>query len=149
MLSWSSFSDTFGTDPALANLDEKQIHAVIDVLLLVMYADNKATMLEKAEFEDAVCALPVLDGKRDVVHAHTAGATVRIKAAGPDESRAIAEGAARALSDAAVREKVFRMATSLAYADVLLAAPEQAALKTIAAAFELSESAAQAIIDEG
>lgn len=147
MLSWSSFSDTFGTDPALANLDARQIHAVIDVLLLVMYADNKATLLEKAEFEDAICALPVLGGKRDVVHEHTAGATVRIKAAGADESRAIAESAARALPDASVREKVFRMATSLACADVLLAAPELAALKTIAGAFGLSDSAAQAIID--
>ena len=42
------------------DLDARQIHAVIDVLLLVMYADNKATLLEKAEFEDAICALPVL-----------------------------------------------------------------------------------------
>ena len=67
MHAWTGFADTYGTDDALESLDAEQIRAVIDALLLVMYADGKATTMEQVELDDLMLELPAMKGKQGIV----------------------------------------------------------------------------------
>jgi len=143
---WNDFADQFGTDKALAGFDGEQIKAVVDLLLLVMYADDKASVLEKMELEEQLCRLPAIAGKRDIVSAHVDAATARIKGADASAVASIAAAAAAALPGGEVRRVVFEMAAIMAYADVQLATDESATLGTIAGALGIDPAEAKAIV---
>jgi uncharacterized tellurite resistance protein B-like protein len=147
MGSWNQFADQYGADKALAALDAEQIHAVIDMLLLVMYADGKASMMERIEFEALIQKLPAMEGKADIVAAQVENAIERARATSGDEIERLAKTTAARVTDPAARELVFRMAATLATADLSLALPESAVLTALATAFGLPKDAAQRIID--
>lgn len=148
MRTWTGFADTYGTDAALEGLDAEQIRAVIDVLLLVMYADGKATTMEKVELGDALLKLPSMNGKQGVVDAHVEAARERARDADAETIDRVAEAAAAKITDPAAREVVFRMTVALATADLTLALDESAVLTAIATAFGLPQEKAQLVIDE-
>ena len=104
---WNDFADQYGTDDALARLDTAQIEAVVDLLLLVMYADDKASVLEEMEFEDQLCKLPAIADKRAVIHARRGAAVARVKGADAGVIEAIAGEVAAALTDAGARKAAF------------------------------------------
>lgn len=145
MGAWNDFADRFGTDKALSDLDGEQIKAVVDLLLLVMYADDKASVLEEMELEEQLCKLPAISGKKALVDAHVAAATARIRGADGSEVRTIARGAAEKLPSTA-RGLVLQMAAAMAYADIQLAADESATLGLIAEALGFDASAARAAL---
>ena len=147
MRAWNDFADQYGTDKTLADLDGDQIKAVVDLLLLVMYADDKASVLEKMELEEQLCRLPAIADKRSIVDGHVDAATARIKGADDATVAAIAGQAAAKLPGADVRRAIFEMAAIMAYADIQLAGDESAALATIAGALGIDAGAAKAIIE--
>jgi len=144
---WNDFADQYGTDQSLAGLDADQIKAVVDLLLLVMYADDKASVLEEMEFEDQICKLPAIADKRSLIDAHLPGAVSRVRGASADGAKAIAADAAGKLTEPAARKAVFAMAAALAFADIQLAVDESAVLRSIADAFGLDPAEARAIVD--
>lgn len=146
MAAWNDFADRYGTDKALRDLDGEQIKAVVDLLLLVMYADDKASVLEEMEFEEQLCKLPAIADKRALVDAHVAGATARIRAAGAGEAQAIAEQAAAKLPEGDARARVFAMTAAMAFSDVQLAVDESDVLKIVAAALGLDLATAVSIV---
>ena len=147
MSTWRTLADEMGTDDALTNMNDTQITAVIDGLSLIMYADEKVTMLERHEFEDLLCSLPWMDKKHDMVESYLEKALDQAK--GATDSKVfdeIARHAAAEIADQAARLKVFAMAAAMAYADLRLDARESEALKHLAEAFEISDGDAQRIL---
>lgn len=150
MATWTQLADTLGTDPDLSHLDAAQVEGVIDLLTLVMYADEKVTMLERSEFEGQLESLPWIANKGDLVHVATERATEAAKEVGDEKSfQAIARPAAARLPTDGVREKVFEMAVTLAHADLHLHPREVQALKWLADALGLDAEKAQATIEAG
>lgn len=148
MGAWNTFADTYGTDKALAGLDAEQIRAVVEVLLLVMYADGRASVMERMELGELLDKLPAMDGKTGVVEAHVEAARERAEKASGDDIAAFTRSAAARLPDKAARAVVFRMATALATADLQLGLPESAVLTALADAFGIAQEEAQLVIDE-
>lgn len=144
---WNDFADQYGTDQSLARLDGEQIKAVVDLLLLVMYADDKASVLEEMEFEDQLCKLPAIADKRAMIDAHLPGAVARVRGATAESAGAIAAGIADKITDADSRKTAFAMAATLAFADVQLADHESTVLRVVADAFGLDPAEARAIVD--
>ena len=55
---WSDIADTFKNDEVLTDLDAAQSKALIDVLTLIIYADDEASFLELTELELLLHELP-------------------------------------------------------------------------------------------
>lgn len=146
MRAWNNFADEYGTHKALADLDADQIKAVVDLLLLVMYADDKASVLEQMELEEQLCKLPAIADKRDIVDAHLAGGAARMTGLDAAGTAAIARAAADMLPSADTRKAVFEMAAIMAFADIQLAADESSTLEAVADALGIDAAAAKAIV---
>ncbi len=146
MRAWNDFADQYGTDKALADLDSAQIEAVVDLLLLVVYADGKVSVMETMELDEALDKLPAIADKRDIANARLAEGKARMT--GPDADLAgIAKAAADALPAGDARRIVFEMCATMAHADIQLAADESSALGIIAAALGIDAATAKGIID--
>lgn len=147
MRAWNDFADQYGTDKALADLDGAQIEAVVDLLLIVMYADGKISVMETMELDEALDRLPAIADKRDVANARLAEGKTRIDGADAATVEGIAKAAAAALPAGDVRRIVFEMCATMAHADIQLAADESSALGVIAGALGIDAAAAKAIVD--
>lgn len=139
-MSWTQLADELGTDTGLTALDGDQIAAVLDLLALVVYADDRVSMLERSEFEEQINALPWLAGK------DPDAALAKAKAAKSQaEWNAIIDGAAATLKGADVGAQVYRMAAEIAHADLQLHRNESSILIHLVGALGLDESAAKQI----
>ncbi|MCA9546087.1 MAG: TerB family tellurite resistance protein [Myxococcales bacterium] len=137
-MNWNQLTDELSTDDALAHLDREQAEAVITALAVVMHADDRVGTLERNEFSDQIDRLPFYDAK-DMTTALIEDAIAKAAGAkGEGAFKAIIDTVAVKLTDAHVREETFRMAATLAYADLALHAGESAVLGWLAAAFNLS-----------
>ncbi|MCA9524873.1 MAG: TerB family tellurite resistance protein [Myxococcales bacterium] len=139
-MTWDELADELGTDAALKGLDARGIQAVIDILALVVFADEKLSMLERSEFEDQIDSLPWLAGK------DAEPALRRAKEARTEDAwKAIVRSAAGPLRSAGVGEKVYRMAAQLAWSDLDLHRNELRALQLIAEGLGVPADKAAAI----
>lgn len=148
MRAWNDLADQYGTDKTLADLDAEQIKAVVDLLLLVMYADDKASIMEQMEFEDQLCKLPAMADKREMLDAYVPGAIARVRAAKGEVLDNLVAQIADTLDGESARRTAFEMAASLAYADIQLALTESATLSAVARGFGLEPDEAQKILDQ-
>ena len=141
MATWHQLADDLKTDAALADLDEGQIEAVIDVLVLTMHADEVVGFMEEAELEHMLFELPWMADKESKVDAFVKAATARARGVQDEAAfRAIADQVAARLPDEAVRAKVYLMAVTLANVDMQIHSGEHEALTWLADAFEIPES---------
>ncbi|MEZ4470250.1 MAG: TerB family tellurite resistance protein [bacterium] len=139
-MTWDELADELGTDAALKSLDARGVQAVIDILALVVFADEKLSMLERSEFEDQIDSLPWLAGK------DAEPALERARAATTeDQWKAIVRQAAGPLRSAGVGEKVYRMAAQLAWADLNMHRNELVVLQLIADGMGVPAARAAAI----
>lgn len=137
-MNWNQLTDELSTDDALAHLSNEQAEAIITALAVVMHADDRVGTLERNEFSDQVDRLPFYDAK-DMTTALIEDAITKAAACTDDGAhKAIIDTIAARLTDAHLREETFRMAATLAYADLELHANESAVLGWMAAAFNLS-----------
>jgi uncharacterized tellurite resistance protein B-like protein len=138
-MSWTQLADELGTDAKLKALDADGIAAVLDVLALVVYADEKLGMLEQNEFEEQINALPFLAGK------DPAGALAKAKAANSESAwRAILDASAATLAGQGLGTQVYRMAAEIAHADLQLHRNESTVLMAVVKAFGVdADTAAQ------
>lgn len=111
-MSWTQLADELGTDSGLKALDADGVAAVLDVLAVIVYADGRAGILERNEFEEQINTLPWLAGK------DPEAALAKAKAAGDEAARnALITAAGKTLNGKGVGGQVYRMAAELAHAD--------------------------------
>lgn len=148
-MSWMKLAGQMRGDPVLKDLDEEQVEAVIQVLALAVYADAEVGLMEKTEFDDMMVKLPWMEDKETKVETLTKRAMARAKEARADDAiREMAGEAATRLGEPAVRERVYRMAATIACVDLHLHPDESRVLKHLAEAFAIDEGDAQRIIEE-
>jgi hypothetical protein len=143
MESWHKLANEMKTDPALKHLSEKQVEAVVDVLLLTIHADQQVSFMEEAELEHMLAELPWTTDKDVRMPAYIRDATQRIEqlaSEGRERLRTVAEASAAALVDPAVRQKIYDMAADLAGVDVTVNDMERDVLGWLADCFEIPES---------
>lgn len=147
-MSWSEITDELGTDADLNHLDAAQTEAVISLLTLMLYADQKATVLERSELESQLATLPWMAAKGEMLYQAAGRAAAAAQEAGDEAAfRAIAQPAADRLPEGATREKIYRMAVALAHSDLNLDPREVVALGWLADALGLDAAQAKAILD--
>lgn len=140
-MSWRKIADELKTDPVLAKLEDSQVRAVLDVLLLVMQADDTVGFMEEAELEHLIDELPWHAEKDEALRAHIESSRGRLESIEDDAGyRAVAEEAAKELTDADVRRKAYDMAVTLAEADMEMHPDEHKVLTWVAEVFEIPES---------
>ncbi len=137
---WNKLADSLATDPALRTLDEDAIRAVIDLLARMVYADEQATLLERATFRDQLGRLPWIADKKAFSEAALSGALDAARDGGQAAFEASVETAATVLVDPAARVTVFRMAATMAWVDRELHPSEIAQLKAMATAFSIADA---------
>jgi len=114
---WHKLANEMKTDPVLKHLTEKQVEAVVDVLLLTIHADQQVSFMEEAELEHLLAELPWSADKDERMPQYIHESTQRIQALAAESRerlRTVAEASATALVAPEVRDKVYRMATELA-----------------------------------
>ena len=147
MSSWVQLAEKLSTDERLKELGVKQVQAVIDMLCLVMFADNRVSALEEVEFNECLFKLPFLDEQRDVVSSQVNLSSSKARYANSPEDRAsIAQKAAMALKDADVDEAVLELAACMAFSDLVYHVREKEVLHALSSALGIDDSRAEAII---
>ncbi len=135
-MNWNQLTDELKTDEALGHLDREQAEAIITTLAVVMHADERVGLLERNEFSHLVDRLPFYEEK-DMTTALIDDAIKQARSAhGQAGLKQIIDTVAVRLDDH-LREVTFRMAATLAYADLQLQASESHTLSWLAAAFNL------------
>ena len=148
MSSLSSFIDQYNTAEVLRGLSDSQIEAIVKILTVSIYADGSAGFMEKMELEQLLLELPWTEGKGDKLEDFSRKARQRVElGTDPAELKPIVAEAAQLLTDTAVREKVFSMAATLAWADKDIKASESRVLLMIAEAFAISDDRVRTLIE--
>ena len=147
MSSWVQLAEKLSADDRLKDLGVKEVQGIIDMLCLVMFADNRVSALEEVEFNECLLKLPFLDEQRDVVSSQVNLSSSKARYANTPEDRAhIALKAAGALKNSNVREVVFEMAACMAFSDLVYHVREREVLAVLSQALEIDGSQADAII---
>jgi uncharacterized tellurite resistance protein B-like protein len=147
-MDWQELTDTLSTDDALTHLTPAQTDAFVTVLVVVMHADGRVGTLERESFRDQLDQLPFYRDKHVTAEQIEAAIEAASAAHGEAGFKRIIDTVAVNLDDAHLREVAFRMAATLAYADLNLHASESAVLGWLAAAFNLAPEALEAIYAE-
>jgi len=146
---WKNLCDEISTDEQLKQLSQAQTESIINSLTLLMYADEKATILEEAEFEDLLLALPWFEEKDSLVERLAQAARSEAKGISEEDTfRAQLKSAADQLESATLKDHLFRMAVTLAFSDLHLHPNETLALKWMAEIFEISKERADQLFSE-
>lgn len=141
MTTWQKLADELKTDPALAKLEEAQVKAIIDVLMLTMHSDETVAFMEEAELEHLLHELPWIQDKQDVIDAHIEASVKKIKAIEGEEGyRTFVNECAELLPDAEVKEKTYQMVVALAGADMEVHPKERKVLDWLAASLGIPEN---------
>ncbi len=144
MATWQQLADELKTDPVLEKLDEKQVESLIDVLMLVMHADEKVAFMEEAEFDHLIYELPWVESKHDKIEAHIKTTRTRLGSVdGEADYRKLVSDATKLLVSPDVRVKTYRMAVTLAEADMELHPDEHKVLTWLAEDFGIPEAQRQ------
>ena len=136
-MNWQQLTDTLSTDAHLKALAPEAVDAVVTVLAVVMYADERVSTLEKEEFRDLVDRLPFYGDKHATAEQIDAVIAQVTDVHGEAGFKQVIDSVAVVLTEADVRAATFRMAATLAYADLDMHANESAVLGWMAAAFNL------------
>jgi len=147
MNTWIQLAEKLSKDDRLGHLKVHQVQAIIDMLCLVMFADNRVSALEEVEFNQCLLKLPFLDEQRDVVSSQVNISSSKARYANSPEERAqIAEKAASALGASDVHSVVFEMAACMAFSDLVYHVRESEVLAALSSALQIDDEHAQSII---
>lgn len=146
---WSEIADSLRQDEVLAGLTAAQCEAVIDALLLIIYADDEASFLELNELEHLLHELPWALKNAAEVDAYTEASASKISDFKDDAAReAFAASLSERLGDIEVRKRTFKMAASLAYANWDASKQEHHVLMLLARGLEIPAPFAQAMVED-
>ncbi len=141
MSKWLEVADNLRTDPALADLNAEQVQLSIEIFALMVYADREASLMEQARFRESLAALPWIADKPAFGEAALAQALAVAKEGDPAAVGVAGRALGKLVADPGTREKLFRMACTLAWADSTIQTEEQALLDALAEALEISDAA--------
>jgi len=146
---WSEIADSLRQDEVLAGLTAAQCEAVIDALLLIIYADEEASFLELNELEHLLHELPWALKNAAEVDAYTEASAAKLSALKTDAAReSFAASLCARLGDIEVRKRTFKMAASLAYANWDASKQEHHVLMILANGLEIPAPFAQAMVED-
>lgn len=146
---WHQMAEGMSNDPALQNLADEQVKAIVEALAFTIHADNKVAPLEVAGFNHLLFDLPWLEGRHELIRDHVPVAAQRARTTQQQmEGESHAEDIAQRLVSPAVMEKVFIMAASLAQVDMKLDPAENLALSRLGEAFSVNETRRQEILEQ-
>ena len=115
---WSTLVDRLSPQAGLAQLTTTQTQAVIDLLCLLTYADNRISALEQLEFEETLMKMEWATGHRQVVRARINTASAPARYAASTEARQILlKKAINQLGETVENqnESIFKLMASMAY----------------------------------
>ena len=143
---WSTLVGRLSPQAGLAQLTTTQTQAVIDLLCLLTYADNRISALEQLEFEETLMKMEWATGHRQVVRAriNTASAPARY-AASADARQVLLQKAISQLGETVENqnETIFRLMASIAHSDLIFHAKEREILSCIATGLGIANARAQ------
>ena len=113
MEDWISFVETLAPGPDGASLTTKQVQAIIDVLCLVVYAENRCSALEAEEFKRALLATGTFSQFEHIVSSQLNISSGPARHATDDARRTLAEKAAETLNGSGLTTPVFTLASTL------------------------------------
>jgi hypothetical protein len=136
MSMWEKLSDSLCNDSKLGALGEAQVEIIIEVLACMVHADGQVAFMERAKFRGQLLTLPWVADKAAIGDAHLEAA---VDAARQTDFGELSARAGGLLTDGSVRDKVYRMALAMAWADSELHDRESALLADLATAFEIAD----------
>ena len=143
---WSILVDRLSPQAGLAQLTTTQTQAVIDLLCLLTYADNRISALEQLEFEETLMKMEWATGHRQVVRARINTASAPARYAASTEARQILlKKAINQLGETVENqnESIFKLMASMAYSDLIFHAKEREILSSIATGLGIANARAQ------
>lgn len=134
----------------LDTLNESQRMALLEVIVLAMYADGVIALEELAMIGRVAGELPPFMGFDDAALQAAMSQAIRsVEAiASSDDAANFLESIASRLKHRVPREVAFGAALAVSYADGVVVGAEQNFLKDLITTFEISSDRAQTIIDE-
>ena len=144
MLNWLEASQGINGRSVFGSLNRAQVEAVIDILCLMMYADNRVSTLEEVEFKDVLLRLPWLQEQEPLVNGRINVSASKARYASTQEDRKVlAETAAQALGDQTINESVFELAVTMAHSDLVFHDREKEVLDVLAKSLGIAPNRAQ------
>lgn len=127
------------TPDDVATLQLEQKIAVMDSLMVAVIADGQAVESETEQFDREVEAIEWGMTRADLM-SHLVKARARVMGlSGGDEAVELFRAVAARITDAGLREKVFRAMGAIMFADGDMASAELSVLKGYATIFELTQ----------
>lgn len=146
---WHQMAEGMSNEPALQDLADDQVQAIVEALAFTIHADNKVAPLEVAGFNHLLFDLPWLEMRHDLIREHVPLAAQKARATQVEiAGKAHAEDIAQRLESPAVMEHVFIMAASLAQVDLKLDPAENLALARLGDAFGIERVKQKEIIEQ-
>lgn len=148
MSNWATMVTRANTRANLRDLTTNQVHAVVDMLCLVIYADNRMSALEQIEFEETLLELDWTESKEQIVRARINTASSPARYANSREARLELVSKAVKLLGQTVddqNEGIFGLIASMAFSDLVLHRREKELLNYIADALNIASERAVAI----
>ena len=140
MSDWMSLSQEIHNKPLFHSLDHRQTSAVIDVLCLMMYADNRVSTLEEIEFREILLRLPWLQSQGPLVEGRiNVSASKARYATTAEDRRALLESAATAFRHTELAHSVYTLAETMAHSDLVFHERERDVLADLAHVLGLSQ----------
>ena len=137
MSDWIHEVETIRAEPGKPPLTTSQVQAVIDVLCLIVFAGNRCSALEAAEFNGALLTVNNLRDHEQVIRAQLNVAAGPARHADHSRRAELARKAARTLNGSGLRSSVYQAAESLMRSPLNAGRQEPTVLATIKDAFEL------------
>ncbi|MEE2786845.1 MAG: TerB family tellurite resistance protein [Myxococcota bacterium] len=142
MSDWMSLSQEIHDKPLFHSLDHRQTEAIIDVLCLMMYADNRVSTLEEIEFREILLRLPWLQDHGPLVEGRiNVSASKARYAATAEDRKALIETAANAFRGTDLAINVYALAETMAHSDLVFHDREQDVLAVLAQTLGLPQAA--------
>lgn len=137
MSEWIEAVEGIRPEPGKPPLTTSQVQAVIDVLCLVVFAGNRCSALEAAEFNGALLTADSLREHEQVIRAQLNVAAGPARHADNSRRETLARKAAATLNGSGLRSSVYQVAERLMCSPLNAGRQEPTVLATIKDAFEL------------
>tara|TARA_B100001250_G_scaffold360791_1_gene338495 strand:+ start:147 stop:548 length:402 start_codon:yes stop_codon:yes gene_type:complete len=129
--------ESLAANPGESELTTGQIQALVDVLCLVIFADNRCSALEAAEFNGALLNSENLSRYTQVIRGQLNVASGPARHADEVKRHALASKAAQTLNGSGLKTSVYELASSLMVSPFNAGRQNPAILKTVRDAFEI------------
>ena len=137
MSDWIDAVEAIRPEPGKPSLTTSQVQALVDILCLIVFAGNRCSALEAAEFNGVLLAADSLRDHEQVIRAQLNVAAGPARHADDSSRERLARKAAQTLNGSGLRSSVYGVAESLMGSPLNAGRQAPTVLETIKDAFEL------------